>query len=112
MQQFNVHHAKTNFSKLLERVEAGEQIVIARDGEPVATLSPVVKTRFRIGMGTGEFVNADKIGNLNSYAPMTNDEADDWSRAEAVRRAQEVFTSTDPLGSWSTELIEERRREV
>jgi prevent-host-death family protein len=34
----NVHDAKTNLSKLLQRVEAGEEIVIARNGVPVAKL--------------------------------------------------------------------------
>jgi len=37
----NVHEAKTHFSKLLVRVEAGERIVIARAGKPVAVLSRV-----------------------------------------------------------------------
>lgn len=37
----NVHEAKTHFSKLLGRVEQGEEIVIARAGRPVARLSPV-----------------------------------------------------------------------
>ena len=37
----NVHEAKTQFSKLIERVEAGEDIVIARYGRPVARLVPV-----------------------------------------------------------------------
>jgi prevent-host-death family protein len=37
----NVHAAKTQFSKLLERVEAGEEIVIARGGKPVARLAPL-----------------------------------------------------------------------
>jgi prevent-host-death family protein len=36
--QFNVHEAKSQLSKLIERVEAGEEIVIARNGHPVATL--------------------------------------------------------------------------
>ncbi len=39
MKQVNVYEAKTHLSKLLERVEAGEEIVIARNGRPVATLS-------------------------------------------------------------------------
>ena len=43
--QVNVHEAKTNLSKLLARVELGEEIVIARDGEPVAKLVPVTATR-------------------------------------------------------------------
>lgn len=34
----NVHRAKTELSRLLARVEAGEEIVIARRGEPVARL--------------------------------------------------------------------------
>ena len=34
----NVHEAKTNLSKLLEQVERGEEIVIARAGQPVAKL--------------------------------------------------------------------------
>jgi prevent-host-death family protein len=36
----NVHAAKTNFSKLLARVAQGEEIVIAKDGVPVAKLIP------------------------------------------------------------------------
>jgi prevent-host-death family protein len=38
MPTVNIHEAKTQFSKLIARVEAGEEIVIARDGEPVARL--------------------------------------------------------------------------
>ena len=34
----NVHQAKTNFSRLLERVRRGEEIVIAKAGKPVAKL--------------------------------------------------------------------------
>lgn len=38
MKSVNVHQAKTNFSKLLAKVERGEEVVIARAGEPVARL--------------------------------------------------------------------------
>ncbi len=37
---FNVHEAKTHLSRLLERAEAGEEIIIARSGRPVAKLVP------------------------------------------------------------------------
>jgi prevent-host-death family protein len=37
----NIHDAKTRLSQLVERVEAGEEIVIARAGRPVARLSPL-----------------------------------------------------------------------
>jgi prevent-host-death family protein len=41
MKTVNVHQAKTHLSKLLENVEAGEEIVIARSGKPVAKLVPL-----------------------------------------------------------------------
>lgn len=41
MEAVNVYEAKTQLSRLLERVEAGEEIVIARAGKPVARLVPV-----------------------------------------------------------------------
>ena len=37
----NVHEAKTHLSRLLAQVEAGEDVVIARGGEPVARLVPL-----------------------------------------------------------------------
>ena len=37
----NIHDAKTRLSQLIERVEAGEEIVIARAGRPVARLTPL-----------------------------------------------------------------------
>ena len=38
MKTVNVHEAKTHLSRLLKRVEAGEEIVISRGGQPVARL--------------------------------------------------------------------------
>lgn len=35
----NIHAAKTNFSRLVERVRSGERVVIAKAGRPVAILS-------------------------------------------------------------------------
>jgi len=40
MAQIGMHEAKTQLSKLVERVEAGEEIVITRRGEPAARLIP------------------------------------------------------------------------
>ena len=42
MAMINIHEAKTHFSKLLRRVAAGEEIVIARAGVPVARLDPAI----------------------------------------------------------------------
>ena len=38
-----MHEAKTQLSKLVERAEAGEEVVIARNGKPVARLVPVAE---------------------------------------------------------------------
>ena len=40
MDQVNIHQAKTQLSRLLERVAAGEEIVIAKSGKPLAKLVP------------------------------------------------------------------------
>jgi prevent-host-death family protein len=44
---YNVHEAKTRFSELLRRVMNGEEIVIARAGEPVAVLKPIEAPRVK-----------------------------------------------------------------
>jgi prevent-host-death family protein len=44
VESVNIHEAKTHLSRLIERVEAGEEIVIARAGRPVARLVPYRKT--------------------------------------------------------------------
>ena len=39
--QVNIHEAKTHLSQLLERVQAGEEITIAKAGKPIARLSAI-----------------------------------------------------------------------
>jgi prevent-host-death family protein len=43
VKQFNMHEAKTNFSKLAKMVESGEEVVIARKGVPVMKLVLIEK---------------------------------------------------------------------
>jgi prevent-host-death family protein len=52
MKSVNIHEAKTHLSRLLERVEAGEEILIARAGRPIARLVPVEPPRERRTPGT------------------------------------------------------------
>jgi len=61
MAQVNVHDAKTQLSKLLARVAAGEEIIIARAGKPVAKLVPVEQKKKRRvpGMDKGKVWIAD-----------------------------------------------------
>jgi len=56
VKQVSIHEAKTQLSRLLEEVEGGERIIIARSGEPVAVLSPykVAVRRRRLGLFAGE----------------------------------------------------------
>ncbi len=57
MKPVNIHEAKTRLSKLVERAEAGEEVVIARAGKPVAKLVPLAKARGRrrLGLLDGKF---------------------------------------------------------
>ncbi len=52
----NIHEAKTHLSRLLHRVAAGEEIIIARSGEPIARLVPIRERRMRrLGTDRGAF---------------------------------------------------------
>ncbi|MBX3130419.1 MAG: type II toxin-antitoxin system Phd/YefM family antitoxin [Polyangiaceae bacterium] len=56
MAKVNVHEAKTHLSRLLARVEAGEEIVIAKGDRPVARLVPyILRPRRRFGLDQGRF---------------------------------------------------------
>ena len=70
----NVHQAKTHLSRLLAQVEAGEEVVIARRGEPVARLvrcKPRGKRQF--GAMKGQIVVDDSI-----LDPLPEDELAAW----------------------------------
>lgn len=41
MIEVNIHEAKTHLSRLLAKVEAGEEVIIARNGKQIARLVPV-----------------------------------------------------------------------
>ena len=45
----NVHSAKSQLSKLIAAAEAGEEVVIARNGKPAVRLVPVRRARFQFG---------------------------------------------------------------
>jgi prevent-host-death family protein len=67
----NVHEAKTRLSELLKRVEAGEQVTIARAGTPIATLAAVEPT-------TRTFHFMDIHVPEDFFEPMTDAELADW----------------------------------
>jgi prevent-host-death family protein len=74
MATVNVHDAKTHLSALLQRVEAGEEIVIARSGQPVAKLVPVQKSQPRVpGRWKGKIVIHDSF-----FEPLSEEELKEW----------------------------------
>jgi prevent-host-death family protein len=50
--QFNIHDAKTNLSRIIDRVEHGEEIIISRAGTPVAKVIPLHQRVKRTGRGS------------------------------------------------------------
>jgi prevent-host-death family protein len=52
MRKVNIHEAKTTLSQLVEAAEAGEDVLIARAGRPVARLTRVRAGRGGIKLGT------------------------------------------------------------
>jgi prevent-host-death family protein len=50
--QFNIHEAKTQLSRIIERVERGEEIVISRAGKPVAKVVPIRRQVHRTAGGS------------------------------------------------------------
>lgn len=45
MATYNIYEAKTNFSRLVEEARGGQEVVIAKAGEPVARMVPVEKEK-------------------------------------------------------------------
>ncbi|MBN9317926.1 MAG: type II toxin-antitoxin system Phd/YefM family antitoxin [Devosia sp.] len=63
----NIHEAKTNFSRLVERAENGETLVISRAGKPVARLVPLEeapKPKRRVGFLKGQIKVPDDFDRM------------------------------------------------
>ncbi|MER5456098.1 type II toxin-antitoxin system prevent-host-death family antitoxin [Micromonospora sp. NPDC002389] len=77
--QFNIHEAKTNLSRIIDRVEHGEEIVISRAGQPVAKVIPLVRR-----------VNRTARGSLRDRVVLS----DDWDSSEVNDRIADDFGTT------------------
>lgn len=71
----NIHEAKTQLSHLLELVEQGEKIIIARHGKPVAELVRVRRGGLPLGIARDEPLVPPGDA---WWQPMTDDEAESW----------------------------------
>ncbi len=76
-EQVNIHEAKTHFSRLVERAAAGEEIVIAKAGQPRARLVPLERPS----------------GRRRGYGSMRGKIwlADDWDSEETNAAIAELF---------------------
>lgn len=72
METFNIHYAKTHFSKLLLKVQAGEEIIIAKSGTPCAKLVPIKQIKERVpGIAKGRVTDA-------FFDPLPEEELQNW----------------------------------
>jgi prevent-host-death family protein len=76
----NMHQAKSSLSRLVEKALAGEDVVIARNGEPLVKLVPVQKEERKPrvpGRGKGQIWIAP-----DCFDPMSEEELDLWEKWE------------------------------
>jgi prevent-host-death family protein len=70
--QYNVHEAKTHFSRILAQVAAGEEVIISKAGEPVAKVVPLRPKVRRTGRGS----LCDQIRIADDFDDLPEDIAD------------------------------------
>ncbi len=72
MTTVNMHEAKTHFSRLVARASAGEEIVIARAGKPLAKLVPLdARQKRQPGIAEGQLTDV-------FFDPLPAPELDGW----------------------------------
>lgn len=81
MATVNIQEAKTHLSRLLERAQAGERIVIAKAGRPIAELRPIVRPDISFGTLAGKITIDDE-----AFAAADDDVAAMWDEDLEVRR--------------------------
>jgi prevent-host-death family protein len=84
MTTVTIHEAKTNLSKLLKLVEAGEEVVIARGEKPVAKLTHIEAAKAKPrNLGYGSFAELNgKIPNSAFFDPLPEEDLKLWEGGE------------------------------
>lgn len=72
--QVNVYEAKAKLSALLDKALAGEEVVIARAGKPLARLTPVAGAGSNSGVRLGGLKRARVKLAADFHAPLTDDD--------------------------------------
>jgi len=71
MQTVNIHEAKTHLSRFVDQAAAGEEILIARAGKPIARLVPLASDNDKpriLGQGIGRFTLPENFSQLHQDA--------------------------------------------
>lgn len=85
----NMHDAKTHLSKLVERAERGEEIVISRAGKPAAKLVPVeakARSRRKLGIWEGRGVSVADFDAIDTEIERLIDESEIFPRGDDLWR--------------------------
>jgi antitoxin (DNA-binding transcriptional repressor) of toxin-antitoxin stability system len=78
MKSVTTHQAKTQLSKLLAEVEAGEEVIILRGDKPVAKLSAIKVKARRTRPKVGTTTSAPIRGSPDAFAPLSEEELKQW----------------------------------
>ncbi len=96
---FTVHAAKTNLSKLIERAEKGEEIVIARGKKPVVRLVPMDAPAHVLRRRTfGALKGRLKLPDAFFFDPLPDDELDLWDDGDAPPEASRLGVDSTSKG--------------
>lgn len=88
MDVVNIHEAKTNLSKLIRRIEAGETIALARRGEVVAELRPASAVRKQNGKRMLGWAAKYGWKVPDDFDTMLDDDIEEWN-AKWEKEAEE-----------------------
>ncbi|OGA00114.1 MAG: hypothetical protein A3H35_03290 [Betaproteobacteria bacterium RIFCSPLOWO2_02_FULL_62_17] len=72
--QVNIYDAKTNLSALLDKAVAGEEVIIARAGRPLARLIPLAAAASKSGVRLGGLARKAVRISADFHAPMSDDD--------------------------------------
>jgi prevent-host-death family protein len=74
-EQYNIHEAKSQLSRIIERVERGDEVIICRAGKPVARVVPLDRSVHRRGRGllAGQLYMAEDWDSAQTNASIADD---------------------------------------
>lgn len=76
--QYNIHQAKTQFSRLLALIGQGESVIIAKNGVPVAELVPYQRKGLQLGAGRNDPDVEHQTVSSDWWRAMSDEEAEDF----------------------------------